>query len=453
MTASIEKRQTRGKILFACVPAEGHFNPLTGLAIHLQQAGYDVRWYAASAYGERLRKLGIPHYPFEKAMDITADELETEFPERASIKSVVKKLNFDMEHFFIRRAPEYYADISRIRKEFPFSLLIADVAFTGSVFVKELMQVPVIGIGVFPLVESSRDLAPNGLGLTPAKTFFGKVKHAGLRFLVKKVLFRKSDKLLQRILDEYCIVHNNVFIFDLLGQKADYILQSGTPGFEYKRSDLSHKVRFVGSLLPYNANTSRVQWYDKRLDQYQRVILVTQGTVEKNGSKLLVPVLEAYKGTDTLVVCTTGGAGTRELQEAYPFDNIIIADFIPFSDVMPYSDVYITNGGYGGVMLSIQNKVPMVAAGVHEGKNEICARVGYFKCGINLKTETPTPAQLKKATEEIFANPEYRESIAKLANEFNQYHPGSLCEKYADELIRIYNAARPKETLATSYPG
>ena len=31
------------KILFATVPADGHVNPLTGLAYHLKSEGYDVR--------------------------------------------------------------------------------------------------------------------------------------------------------------------------------------------------------------------------------------------------------------------------------------------------------------------------------------------------------------------------------------------------------------------------
>ncbi len=56
---------------------------------------------------------------------------------------------------------------------------------------------------------------------------------------------------------------------------------------------------------------------------------------------------------------------------------------------MPYADVYVTNGGMGGVTLSIQNNLPMVTAGVHEAKNEICARVGYFNLGMNLKPRDP----------------------------------------------------------------
>lgn len=47
-------------------------------------------------------------------------------------------------------------------------------------------------------------------------------------------------------------------------------------------------------------------------------------------------------------------------------------------------------------MQSIVNKLPMVVAGIHEGKNEICARVGYFKLGINLRTENPKPEKIKK---------------------------------------------------------
>ncbi len=42
--------------------------------------------------------------------------------------------------------------------------------------------------------------------------------------------------------------------------------------------------------------------------------------------------------------------------------------FIPFSEVMPFAHVFISNGGYGGVMQSIVNKLPMVVAGIHDSK-------------------------------------------------------------------------------------
>ena len=48
------------RILFANVPADGHFNPLTGLAVHLKNCGYDVRWYSSSMYKHKIEKMDIP---------------------------------------------------------------------------------------------------------------------------------------------------------------------------------------------------------------------------------------------------------------------------------------------------------------------------------------------------------------------------------------------------------
>jgi UDP:flavonoid glycosyltransferase YjiC (YdhE family) len=127
------------------------------------------------------------------------------------------------------------------------------------------------------------------------------------------------------------------------------------------------------------------------------------------------------------------------LRKRFPDENFIIEDFIPFADVLPYCDVYITNGGYGGVMLGIQHKVPMVVAGVHEGKNEIAARVGYFKLGVNLKTEQPTAEQIVNAVDKVTSDVVYKTNVSKLAREFSQYKPESILDGY---LCRLFGGTQ-----------
>jgi UDP:flavonoid glycosyltransferase YjiC (YdhE family) len=83
------------KILFANFPADGHLNPLTGIAVYLQQQGCDVRWYGSKEYTDKIKKLSIPHFPFEKAREITGSNFAEVFPERKQIRNAVKKLNFD----------------------------------------------------------------------------------------------------------------------------------------------------------------------------------------------------------------------------------------------------------------------------------------------------------------------------------------------------------------------
>ena len=445
-------RQAGRKILFANFPADGHFNPLTGLAVHLKELGYDVRWYASRSYTEKLKRLGIPHYKFNRALDVEGNDFDKVFPERTKKKSQLAKLNFDMIHAFIMRGPEYYADLLDIHNDFPFELLIADCTFTGIPFVKEKMNIPVMSIGVLPLVETSKDLAPPGLGMTPSYTRIGQVKQALLRFLADEVLFGKPNRMMRKVMDKYYVPHNGENIFDLMVKKSTLFLQSGTPGFEYKRSDLGKNIRFIGALLPYRERKTLNPWFDARLNSYEKVILVTQGTVEKDVTKIVEPTLEAFKNSNYLVVATTGGSQTEELRAKYPQQNLIIEDFIPFDDVMPYADVYITNGGYGGVMLGIEHELPMVVAGIHEGKNEINARVGYFNLGKNLNTERPKPAQIHNAVEQIFNNGVFKQNVRELAEEFNRYLPYQLAAGYVAELLRkdtkiVFRPSRVEERI------
>src|SRR5206468_9013857 len=341
------------RVLFASFPADGHFSPLTGLAVQLKNEGCDVRWYTSTSYEEKLRHMDIPLYGFKKAVDINAfPDFESAFPERKKYKGQISKLKFDLVHAFILRSPEYYEDIRMIYEEFPFEVMVADITFGGIPFVKEKMNIPVITIGVVPLVETSKDLAPTGLGIAPSKSFAGRIKQNLLRFLADKLIFAQPTKVMRGILAEYGIDSGKANIFDLLIQKSTIVLQSGTPGFEYKRSDLSNHIYFAGPLLPFSQKRDRKKWYDEKLEKYSKRILVTQGTVEKEVEKLLVPTLEAFKNADHLVIVTTGGARTEELRKAYPQENIIIEDFIPFNDVMPFVQAYVSNGGYGGVLMS-----------------------------------------------------------------------------------------------------
>jgi hypothetical protein len=72
MNTSMEQQLTGKSILFASVPADGHINPLTGLAKYLQSIGCDVRWYTSEIYADKMADLEIPFYPFKRAVDINS---------------------------------------------------------------------------------------------------------------------------------------------------------------------------------------------------------------------------------------------------------------------------------------------------------------------------------------------------------------------------------------------
>lgn len=433
------------RILFANIPADGHFNPLTRLAATLKQAGHDVRWYTGPTYAEKIASLGIPCYPFRRAREVTVHNIDEVFPERRKIKSHMKKVIFDICTYFIQRGEEFYEDIRDINREFDFDILVADCAFTGISYTRTLLHKEVIAVGVLPLSMSSVDIGPTLMGLAPPRGFWSRQLQRGLKALEERLLRQPTD-LARRLHAKHGIDTGKLGVLDIQVSMCSLYLQNGAPGFEYHRSDLDRKIRFVGPLLPEQEKPFDMTSVLKKIRRYAKVLLVTQGTFEPDPTKLIIPVLEAYKQSDRLVVVTTAGFNTGMLRQKYPFDNIIIEDFIPFDMLMPHMDLFVSNGGYGGVIYSIVNGLPMVVAGVHEGKNEVCRRVEYFGLGVNMKTERPSSRRLKKAIEKVLSDGRYGKSVERLRGEFGRYNPEELCLKYISALGR--NSIGAKESYS-----
>ncbi|MEO6358745.1 MAG: glycosyltransferase, partial [Ferruginibacter sp.] len=150
------------KILFVSMPADGHFNPLTGWAKHLQSIGCDVRWYTQDLYKDKLAKLQIQHYPYVNAPQLNQLNFEQFFTDRVRYKSQTAKFKFDLEHCFIRPVPAILKDIENIHATFPFDLVVADIMSFCIPLIKATFHVPVIAAGIIPLMETSASLPPAG---------------------------------------------------------------------------------------------------------------------------------------------------------------------------------------------------------------------------------------------------------------------------------------------------
>lgn len=186
------------KILFATMPLDGHFNPLTGLAVHLREQGHDVRWYTGGTYADKAERLGLPAYRFRKARVINQENLEEFFPERKHIKGKIARLKFDIKHAFVLPIEDYMTDLFAVREDFAFDLMVCDCLFCAGQVVKHVFRVPVVSMGIVPLTENSRDLAPSGLGLPPSSGWLGRQKQALLRFITNR-MFRESTEVYNRV--------------------------------------------------------------------------------------------------------------------------------------------------------------------------------------------------------------------------------------------------------------
>ncbi|MFL5803392.1 MAG: glycosyltransferase [Roseiflexaceae bacterium] len=431
------------KFLFATVPADGHFNPLTGIAMHLKAAGHDVRWYTGPSYAAKLERLGIPYYSFQRATEINGDNIGELFPERAKLRGPAL-IRFDGKHMMVINTGNYFEDIQEINASFPFDVLFCDAAFYAMKLVKEKLGKRVCAIGVAPSLETSKDVPPNFVGLKPARTAIGKLIHQGMRALMELMVTNDVKKLYNRILASHGLAPIEGSLFDVSYRSPDVVFQSGVPGFAYPRRERNPKVQFVGALLPYQAAISTAFSQREKLDTYKRVVLISQGTVDnKDPRKLIVPALEALKDTDALLIVTTGYCQTEALRASYPQENIVIEDFVDFDFILDHTDLFICNGGYGSVLLSLSKGVPLLMAGIREGKNDINAHVDYFNVGIDLRTESPKPGDIRRAAERLLNEPHWKQNVARLRDELSAYRPNELIDTY------LADGAAPRNEIPT----
>ncbi|MDT5026852.1 MAG: hypothetical protein QOE61_3278, partial [Micromonosporaceae bacterium] len=396
----------------------------------LKQQGHDVRWYAGPSYQHKLNELGITCLPYQRAREVTAGNLDLIFPERAKLKGP-KRLSFDLEQLFVANVEHYHRDIVDIRTEFPFHAFFCDAAFYAGKLVAATSHVPAYTVGVSPLLANSRHVPPPFFGLQPARTVFGKLMHRGIRTLVLSSV-RTGARRYNAVLATEGIAPVAVRDwFDLSHSFATRYFQNGVPGLDYPRGDLPANITFVGALPAHRTGRNAEFAHWERVRTHPKgVVAVSQGTVDNHDpEKLIVPTLEALKDGPHLVVATTGGQNTQQLRRRYPQDNIIIEDHVDFDVLFAHTDVLVCNGGYGSVMSALSHGVPVLAAGLREGKNDINARLAYRHLGIDLKTERPTPAQLSRGVADLLANDTVRQNVARIRAELQSYQPFDIIDR------------------------
>jgi UDP:flavonoid glycosyltransferase YjiC (YdhE family) len=441
-------------ILFATIAADGHFNPLTGIAMHLKAAGHDVRWYTGPSYAAKLERLGIPHYPFRRATEINGDNIGELFPERAKLRGPAL-IRFDGKHIFVANTGNFFEDVQEIDASFPFDVLFCDAAFYAMKLIKEKLGKRVCAIGIGPSVETSKDVPPNFVGLKPAKSAVGKLIHQGMRAMMEWMVMSEVKDAYNRILASHGLAPIDGSLFDVSYRSPDVMFQSGVPGFAYPRRERNPKVQFVGPLLPYKAAIARAFSHPEKLDKYRPVILISQGTVDnKDPGKLIVPALEALKDTGALLIVATGYSKTEALRQSYQQDNIVVEDFVDFDEILNHTDLFICNGGYGSILLSLSKGVPVLTAGIREGKNDVNAHVEYFGVGVNLRTESPKPGAIRRAAERLLSEPHWKQNVARLRDELSAYHPNELIDAYlADDEARRPQTNSPDDLVISLAPG
>lgn len=413
------------KVLVASQAIDGHFNPMTGIAKRLQEAGHDVRWYTGATLAPRVAQLAMRLYPFVRAVEHTADNLDELYPRRHRLKGPLA-VRFDADKIMVSNVGHFYADIEEIHGDFPFDVLLLEGSIYVQRLVKERLGVPTISVIAISNMERDPWVPPLFLGLKPATNWRGRLRDRLLTAVNDRFIMGLAQRhYLQILADQGLHVPPDTLLINEPYTQSDVVVQTGTASFDYPRSRTNPRVHYVGPLLPHRTGqraAADVDWPEG----FERTVVITQGTVDNDDhDQLIIPAIEALKDspTPTRILVATGGSGTDALRARYPHDHVVVEDYLDFGQVLPHADAYITNGGFGGVLQSLVHGVPLVCAGIKAGRNDVAAHVEHHGVGIDLRTEAPTPAALRAAVDRVCLEPSFRQRAAQFSDEMRSLDP------------------------------
>ena len=400
-------------IIIASVPIHGHVTPLLGVARHLVARGDRVRFITGARFAEAVTATGASHVPLPADADYDDRmDLNARYPDRAGLKGA-RALVFDIEHLFVRPSRQQHDAVLGAHARDHADAVLTDPAFTGGAVLlghPRSRRPAVVVCGVLPLSLGSRDTAPYGLGLPPAR-WLNRTRNTALATLTRPI-FRGAAKIAD---DMYRDVHGVALPYPILNWTghADAVVQFTVPAFEYPRSDAPPTLHFAGPISATGSQAARPGWWAD-LDSGRPIVHVTQGTIaNKDFDQLVAPTLEALAGDDVLVVVSTGG---RPLDTLPPLPaNARAAEYLPYDELLPRTDVFVTNGGYGGVQYALRYGVPIVATGGKEDKPEVGGRVVWSGVGRRIRRERPRPRALRRAIHRVLRDARYRDASRRIA--------------------------------------
>lgn len=406
-------------ILIASCPPIGHISPLLNVARGLVARGDRVTILTSARHADKIRAVGAEPRPLPYGADYDDSTFDADLPGRAETSGIAR-INFDVEHVFVRPLPHQFSALQGLLAESRYDAVITDAFFLGTLPLLlggSSPRPPVLSYTTTPLFLSSKDTAPGGPGILPMPGVAGWLRNRMLKLLAQSVLLRPAHRAADRMLEAMGMPKLPVFVLDC-GVLADRVIVPTIPEFEYYRSDLPDHVRFVGAVNPLPSDDFIApSWWDQ-LTSGRPVVHVTQGTIDNADlTRLVEPTIEALADEDVTVVVTTGGRPVSQIQIPLP-PNTFVTEYLPHDVLLPMVDVMVTNGGYGAVQRALSDGVPLVVAGNTEDKPEVAARVEYFGAGVNLRTGTPAPGEVRAAVREVLDNPQYRSCVRRLQSAY-----------------------------------
>jgi MGT family glycosyltransferase len=392
------------RVLFINGGSEGHINPTIGVVQELISRGEEVVYFTIEDFRERIEKTGAIVRTFDGQKFI-----------KAFISGGRNYLLERINGLLLTADIVIPSVLEQIKGEH-FDYIIHDSMFGCGRLLAQILKLPAIN---------------SCTSFAQTKASFDKM----LEQLSKKIpteivkpIHDEFRRLTVMAKEKYEVeIHSP---YEVFCNPAPLTIVYTTREFQPLGEAFNQTYKFVG---PSISSRLTGENFDLTAIKEKSPIYISLGTVFNQAIDFYKLCFKAFGNTDHTVVMSIGQKAQISDLGDIP-KNFIVKKYVPQTEVLKYTELFITHGGMNSTNEGLYYGVPLIVIPQSADQPIIAGQVANIGAGINLQMQSLTANQLREAADHVLNHPSFHKAVANIRESFQKsggYHQA------VDEIIEF----------------
>ena len=391
-------------IMFFCIPAHGHHNPIIPVAKELVRRGNAVRFYSFNEFKDKVEATGATYIGCDEYLAEVAETVITGEETMSTTDMTVVDLQTTarMDSFLQKEVESFKPDV-----------IVSDsVCFWGKLTARKYK---------IPMVVSTTTFAFNRHSASYMKNSFAEIMD-----LIKG---QKRINAQLKQLEQYGYHEKSIMPLVQNDNYTDTLVYA-TKKYQPFSDTFSNHYAFVGPSVSAD--------YLPDKNNQRPLVYISLGTVVSNKPDFYKKCAEALKNEDVDVIISCGRVVDPESLNGLA-DNVKVYNRVNQLEVLSKANVFLTHNGMNSTSESLYMATPMVLFPQTNEQRAVARRAKEMGAGVELKGESVT--DIHDAVMEVLGNSKYAEAAKSCSDDFRS----ALGPKGAAEFIENAPHLMPEE--------